>query len=132
MEMRLSNIFKTTNVSNSTKSILKSSYTVLQVTFTQKTLKQPICFLKAVKFCSTFWHSSWHNFSYISRKVAKPRFLESPQKPKWAVKYAIAFFQISNYYCQKSYDGFRVFLGSSTTSQIFLIYTFLIKKRRPF
>ena len=42
------------------------------------------------------------------------------------------FFQISNCYCQKSYNGFRVFLGSSTTSQIFLIYTFLTKKQRPF
>ena len=42
------------------------------------------------------------------------------------------FFQISNDYCQKSYNGFRVFLGSSNTSQIFLIYTFLTKKRRLF
>ena len=42
------------------------------------------------------------------------------------------FFQISNDYCQKSYgkivlfyNGFRGFLWSATTSQIFLIYTFL-------
>ena len=33
METRLSNIFKTTNVTNFTKAIRKSSYRVLQVTF---------------------------------------------------------------------------------------------------
>ena len=27
-----------------------------------------------------FWHSNWHNFGYISGKVAKPHILESPQK----------------------------------------------------
>ena len=27
-----------------------------------------------------FWHSNWHYFGYISGKVAKPHFLESPQK----------------------------------------------------
>ena len=37
------------------------------------------------------------------------------------------FFHVLNYCCQKSCNGFRVFLGSSTTSQIFLIYTFLAK-----
>ena len=49
--------------------------------------------------------------------------LESPKKSERAVEHAIfwpfPFFQISNSYCQKSYNGFRVFLGSSTTSQIF-------------
>ena len=54
METRLSNIFKTTNVTNFTKAILESSYRVLQVTFKYKTLKQPVYFLKAVEFCSTF------------------------------------------------------------------------------
>ena len=33
MEMRLSNIFKTTNVPKLTKAILESSYRVLQVTY---------------------------------------------------------------------------------------------------
>ena len=54
METRLSNIFKTTNVTNLTKVIQESSYRVLQVTSKQKTLKQPVYFLKAVEFCSTF------------------------------------------------------------------------------
>ena len=54
METRLSNFFKTTNVTNFTKVILKTSYSVLQVTFKQETLKQPIYFLKAVEFYSTF------------------------------------------------------------------------------
>ena len=27
-----------------------------------------------------FWHSNWHYFGYILRKVAKPHSLESPQK----------------------------------------------------
>ena len=52
METRLFNIFKTTNVTNSTKVIQESSYRVLQVTSKQKTLKH--YFLKAVEFYSTF------------------------------------------------------------------------------
>ena len=54
IETRLSNIFKTTNVTNSTKIIQERSFRVLQVTFKQKTLKQHVYFLKAVEFCSTF------------------------------------------------------------------------------
>ena len=42
------------------------------------------------------------------------------------------FTQISNDYCQKSYNGFWGFLVISTTSQIFLIYTFVTMKRRQF
>ena len=42
------------------------------------------------------------------------------------------FTQISNDYCQKSYNGFWGFLVISTTSQIFLIYTFLKMKQRHF
>ena len=38
--------------------------------------------------------------------------------------FVFPFFQIPNDYCQKSYDGFRGLLVISTTSQIFLIYTF--------
>ena len=40
--------------------------------------------------------------------------------------------QISNTYCQKSYYGFWGFLVISSTSEIFLIYTFLTVERRPF
>ena len=54
METRLPNIFKTTKVTNLTKVIQEISYRVLQVTSKYKTLKQPVYFLKAVKFCSTF------------------------------------------------------------------------------
>ena len=54
MEMRLSNIFKTTNVTNLTKIIQESSYRVLQVTFKWKTLKQPVYFLKTGEFGPTF------------------------------------------------------------------------------
>ena len=54
METRLSNIFKTTNVKNLTKVIQESSCRVLKVTSKQKTLKQPVYFLKTVEFCSTF------------------------------------------------------------------------------
>ena len=54
IETRLSNIYKTTNVTNFTKAILKSSYRVLQVTSKWKTLKQPVYFWKAVEFFSTF------------------------------------------------------------------------------
>ena len=75
--------------------------------------------MKAFEFCSTFWHSNWHNFGYISGRLAKPHFLESPQKSKQADKQAIfeflpfSLFQISNDYCQKSYNGLQVFLESS-------------------
>ena len=106
--------------------------------FKQKTIKQPAYFLKTDEFCSIFCHSNLHNFGYILGKVATQQFLEIPQKSKRAVKHAIfqffpfPFFQISNGYCQKSYNGFQVFLGSSSTSQIFMIYTFLTKKRRLF
>ena len=54
MEARLPNIFKTTNVTNLTMVIQESPYRVLQVTSKYKTLKQPVYFLKAVEFCSTF------------------------------------------------------------------------------
>ena len=54
METRLSNIFKTTNVTNLNKVIQESSYRVLKVTSKQKTLKQPVYFLKTVEFFSTF------------------------------------------------------------------------------
>ena len=54
METRLSNIFKTTNVTNLTKVIQQSSYRVLQVTYKSKTLKQPVYFLKAVEFWPAF------------------------------------------------------------------------------
>ena len=42
------------------------------------------------------------------------------------------FTQISNDYCQKSYNGFGGFLVISTSSQIFLIYTLVTMKRRHF
>ena len=54
METRLFNIFKTANVTKLTKAILESSYRVLQVTSRWKTLKQPVYFLRAVEFWSTF------------------------------------------------------------------------------
>ena len=54
METRWSNILKTTNVTNFTKVIQQNAYRVLQVTSKQKTLKQPVYFLKAVEFCPTF------------------------------------------------------------------------------
>ena len=54
METTFSNIFKTTNITKLTKTNLKSSYRILQVTFKWKTLKQPVYFLKAVEFYSTF------------------------------------------------------------------------------
>ena len=52
MEMGLSNIFKTTNVTNLV--IPESCYRVLQITLKWKTLKQHVYFLKTVKFRPTF------------------------------------------------------------------------------
>ena len=53
METRLSNIFKTANVTNLIKVIQQNSYRVLQVTSKWKTLKQPVYFLKAIEFWPT-------------------------------------------------------------------------------
>ena len=78
----MSSIFKTTNVTNLAKVILKSSYRVLQVTFKWKTLKQPVYFLKAVEFCSTFEHSNWLNFGYISEKSCKTTLFRKPTEVK--------------------------------------------------
>ena len=82
MKTRSSNILKTTNVTNFTKAILKRFYKVLWVTSIWKTLKQPVYFLKAVEFCSTFWHSNWHNSGYISEKVAKTTFFRKSKEVK--------------------------------------------------
>ena len=76
METRLSNTFKTTNITNFNKAILKR----YKSSISYKTLKQAVYFLNAVEFCSTYWHSNWHNLGYISGNVAKPNILESPQK----------------------------------------------------
>ena len=54
MEARLSNIFKTTSVTNLTRVIQQNSYRVLQVISKWKTLKQPVYFLKAVEVWPTF------------------------------------------------------------------------------
>ena len=54
METSLSNVFKTTNVTNLAKVIQQNSYRVLQVTSKWKTLKQLVYFLKAVEFWPTF------------------------------------------------------------------------------
>ena len=73
--MRLSNIFKTANVTNLTKVILESSYRNynlnLQYTFKQETLKQPVYFLKVVEFCTSFdiqIDITLHGFRSISQK----------------------------------------------------------------
>ena len=52
--MRLSNIFKTGNVTKLTKVFLESSYRVLQVTSKQKTLKQHFYFLIGLEFWNDF------------------------------------------------------------------------------
>ena len=76
METRLSNIFKTTNVTNLTKAIQESSYTsYIQIEITKTTR----LFFKGSWTLPYFWHSNWHYFGYVSGKVAKPHFLESPQ-----------------------------------------------------
>ena len=54
MEIRLSNIFKTTNITKLTNFILESSYSVLQVISIRKTLKQAVYVLRAVEFWPTF------------------------------------------------------------------------------
>ena len=58
--------------------------------------------------------------------------INGPSKMLFFYFLIFPFTQISKDYCQKSYNGFWGFLVISTTSQIFLIYTFLKMKRRPF
>ena len=79
METRLSNIFKTTNVTNFTKTILKSyrssiSYIQIESTKTTRLLFKGSWILL---YSLTL---NWDNFPYISGKVTKPRILESPKK----------------------------------------------------
>ena len=54
MEKRFSNIFKTRNVTKLTKTILKSSFRVLQVTSKWPIFKQTAYFLRAFEFWPTF------------------------------------------------------------------------------
>ena len=54
METRLSNTFKTTNVTSLARVIQESPYRVLQVTSKSKTLKQSAYLLKAFEFYPTF------------------------------------------------------------------------------
>ena len=54
METRLSNIFRTTNVTNLTNVIQQNSYRVLRVISKWNTLKKPVYFLKEVEFWSDF------------------------------------------------------------------------------
>ena len=69
METRLSNIFKSTSVTNLAKIIQESSYRVAQVKSKWK----------GRWILPYFWHSNWHYFGYISGKVAKLHFLEISQ-----------------------------------------------------
>ena len=75
METRLSNIFKTTNVTNCTRSFNK---TLAEVTSKWKTLKQPRLLFKGSLSLTYFWHSRWHYFGYISGKVAKTTLFRKP------------------------------------------------------
>ena len=54
MEIRLTNILNTRKVTKLSKTILETSYTVLQVTSKWKTLNQSIDLLRAFKFWATF------------------------------------------------------------------------------
>ena len=58
--------------------------------------------------------------------------INAPSKMVFFYFLRFPFTQISNDYCQKSYNGFWGFLVISSTSQIFLIYTFVTMKRRDF
>ena len=54
METRLYNICKTTNAMTLNKTILESTYKVLQSSLKKTILKQPVQFSKAVQFKATF------------------------------------------------------------------------------
>ena len=98
-----------------------------------------------VHVCQTFGLMKMHNMNKI--RFANNKFslwkkfglrLTGHQKCYFLI-FAFLFFQISDDNCQKSYEKtilfyneFRRFLRSSTTSQMFLIYTFLTMKRRSF
>ena len=74
----------------SCKVILENSFRVLKVTSKWKTLEQPVYFLRAVDFWPTFDIQIDITFGYILEKIAKLRFLESPQHSyQWATRYEI-------------------------------------------
>ena len=72
METRLSNIFKTKNITNLTKVIQENSYRLLQVTSR--------LLFKGSWILPYSWHSNWEIVIHILGKVAKSNFSESPQE----------------------------------------------------
>ena len=60
-----------------------------------------------------FWHSNWHYFGYVSGKLAKPHFIENPQK---SLKHANTYINRATNYeitALKRYERFVVFFGGS-------------------
>ena len=68
METRLPSIFKTTNLTKFTKTILESSFEVMQVISKRNTLKWPLYCLRAVEFWATFGIQIDINFATFSGK----------------------------------------------------------------
>ena len=68
METRLPSIFKTTNLTKFTKTILESSFEVMQVISKRNTLKWPLYYLRAVEFWATFGIQIDINFATFSGK----------------------------------------------------------------
>ena len=84
-----------------------------------------------VKWKSITWAKS--NLPLTNSVFEKVWFtINEPSKMPYFNFCLFPFFQISNDYCQKSYNGFWGLLWSSTKSQVFLIYAFLAMKRRFF
>ena len=80
-----------------------------------------------------FWHSRWHYFGYISGKVAKPHFLESPQK-SLKTRYEItAFWKYERFvffwwllFQMKKLLTFGIFNESNIWAKVYYIF----KKKR--
>ena len=102
--------------------------------------------IKNAKTTCLLFKGSWILLSFLTFKLTwlyfeksckttlfrKPTEVKMGRRTCYFLIFVFSLFQISNDSCQKSYNGLRVFLGRSNTSLIFLVYTFLKKKRRLF
>ena len=88
------------------------------------------------KMCHLFWWKCvrWTKSDLpITISVCeKVSFVINGCRKCYFLNFAFTFLQISNEFCQKSYNGIRGFLWNSTASQAFLIYTYLAVKRRSY
>ena len=124
METRLSNIFKTTNVTNLTKVIQQNSYRVLQVTSKWKTLKQPVYFLKAIEFWPTFDIQVYITLAIFREKLQTTPFRKSIEVSQNASTFISIGLPITKYKPFKNIRNLCFFVASFSNVKVADIWNF--------